>query len=208
MDLNRRQLLRQGSALALLVSCGVATLDEALAAEPAGFEAKTFDEALASLGGKPADSKDVTLVSPDIAENGAVVPVAVTSAIPKTESIAILIEKNPEHAGRRASTIPAGTDPFVVDARQDGRRAPTSTRWSRPTASATSTSRKSRSRSAAAAAEHRQPEENRHGRSDAHPRAIEGDTTEVRVLMSARDGDRTAQGRAGQDDSRRGSSRR
>jgi sulfur-oxidizing protein SoxY len=113
MDMNRRQLLRQGSVLALLVSCGVATLDEALAAEPPGFEAKSFDEALAALGGKPADSKDVTLVSPDIAENGAVVPLMVTSAIPKTETIYVLVEKNPFPLAA-SFAIPEGTEPFVA----------------------------------------------------------------------------------------------
>ena len=41
------------------------------------------------------DSKDVAITSPDIAENGAVVPIAVTSALPKTEAIYILVEKNP-----------------------------------------------------------------------------------------------------------------
>ena len=61
-----------------------------------------MDATVKALGGSaPAQSKDITFFqTPDIAENGAVVPVGVTSAIPKTESIAILVEKNPEHAGR------------------------------------------------------------------------------------------------------------
>jgi len=42
----------------------------------------------------PADSKDITIKAPDIAENGAVVPVEVTSGIPGTTAIAILAEKN------------------------------------------------------------------------------------------------------------------
>jgi sulfur-oxidizing protein SoxY len=44
--------------------------------------------------GSPADSKDITVKAPDIAENGAVVPVEVTSAIAGTTSIAIIAEKN------------------------------------------------------------------------------------------------------------------
>lgn len=113
MHMNRRHLLRQGGALALLVSCGVATLDEALAAEASGFDLKTLDEALASLGGKPVDSKDITLTSPDIAENGAVVPLTISSAIPKTDTIYVLVEKNPFPLGASFS-IPQGTDPFVA----------------------------------------------------------------------------------------------
>ena len=113
MHMNRRHLLRQGGALALLVSCGVATLDEALAAEASGFDLKTLDEALASLGAKPADSKDITLTSPDIAENGAVVPLTIASAIPKTGTIYVLVEKNPFPLAASFS-IPEGTEPFVA----------------------------------------------------------------------------------------------
>jgi len=79
------------------------------------FEAKTMDETMKAFGGgAPAQSKDITFVStPDIAENGAVVPIGVSSAIPKTESIAILIEKNPNMLAA-SFDIPAGTDPSVT----------------------------------------------------------------------------------------------
>ncbi|MEO8507797.1 MAG: thiosulfate oxidation carrier protein SoxY, partial [Betaproteobacteria bacterium] len=50
--------------------------------------------------------------TPDIAENGAVVPVGVTSTIPKTESIAILVEKNPNMLVAMFD-IPAGTEPSL-----------------------------------------------------------------------------------------------
>jgi len=60
------------------------------------FDAKTLADAVKGLGGgAPALSKDVTITGPDIAENGAVVPVDVTSNIPNTISIAILVDKNP-----------------------------------------------------------------------------------------------------------------
>jgi sulfur-oxidizing protein SoxY len=42
-----------------------------------------------------ADSKDIVIRAPDIAENGAVVPIDVTSNIPGTQSISLFIEKNP-----------------------------------------------------------------------------------------------------------------
>ncbi len=109
---SRRDVLKHGGLLALLVGCGALTLEQARAADGTGFEAKTLDEALKILGGKPADSKDVTITSPDIAENGAVVPVAVTSAIPKTDAIYILVEKNPFPL-TATFTIPDGTEPFV-----------------------------------------------------------------------------------------------
>ena len=67
-----------------------------------------------ALGGSAsAQSKDITFVStPDIAENGAVVPIGVASAIAKTESIAILIEKNPNILAA-VFDIPPGTDPAI-----------------------------------------------------------------------------------------------
>jgi len=92
---SRRELLKQGGLVALLVTCGALTMEQARAADVPGFDAKTLDDALKILGGKPVDSKDVTITSPDIAENGAVVPVAVTSNLPKTQEIYILVEKNP-----------------------------------------------------------------------------------------------------------------
>jgi sulfur-oxidizing protein SoxY len=64
-------------------------------------------------GGTPAQSKDIAFVAtPDIAENGAVVPIGIASAIPKTESIAILIEKNPSTLTANFD-IPPGTDPTI-----------------------------------------------------------------------------------------------
>jgi sulfur-oxidizing protein SoxY len=67
-----------------------------------------------ALGGAtPVPNAGVTFFqTPDIAENGAVVPVGVTSTIPKTESIAILIEKNPNMVAA-IFDIPPGTDPSL-----------------------------------------------------------------------------------------------
>lgn len=109
----RRDVLKQGSVFATLVSCGLITAQQAHAAlDGAALEAKTMADALKMLGGTAADSKDVSITSPDIAENGAVVPISVTSKVPKTQEIHILVEKNP--APLTASfTIPEGTEPFV-----------------------------------------------------------------------------------------------
>ena len=43
----------------------------------------------------PVESKEVTITGPDIAENGAVVPVAVATALPGVNRMLILVEKNP-----------------------------------------------------------------------------------------------------------------
>jgi sulfur-oxidizing protein SoxY len=74
-----------------------------------------MDEAYKTLaGGAPAQSKEIAFVAtPDIAENGAVVPIGVTSKLPKTESIAILIEKNPNMLAGTFD-IPEGTEPSVT----------------------------------------------------------------------------------------------
>ena len=61
-----------------------------------GFEAKAPADAIKNLGATNLiESKDIAITAPDIAENGAVVPVAITSKIPNTQSISIIAEKNP-----------------------------------------------------------------------------------------------------------------
>jgi sulfur-oxidizing protein SoxY len=60
------------------------------------FEAKTLAEVLKALGaGAPVESKDVTIGGPDIAENGAVVPLTAGTTLPGVKQILILVEKNP-----------------------------------------------------------------------------------------------------------------
>lgn len=120
MDQGRRDALKTGGGLSLFAL--LATVDwlapgAAAAADwnKAAFEAKTMDEAYKAItGSAPAASKDITFVAtPDIAENGAVVPVGVTSTIPKTEQIAILIEKNPNMLAA-VFDVPAGTEPAIT----------------------------------------------------------------------------------------------
>ena len=60
------------------------------------FGAKTAAEALKGLGAAGiTESKDIAIEAPQIAENGAVVPIEITSNVPNTRSIAVVIEKNP-----------------------------------------------------------------------------------------------------------------
>ena len=119
MNTKRRDVLRSGGGVTLLTlvaAAGWLRPGEALAADwnKAAFETSSLDATVKALGGgTPAQSKDITFFqTPDIAENGAVVPVGVTSAIPKTESIAILVEKNPNMLAA-VFAIPSGTDPSV-----------------------------------------------------------------------------------------------
>ena len=86
------------SALAAVAAAGLLKTTQAAAAvwNKSGFESKAVTEAIKSLGASnAADSRDIVITAPDIAENGAVVPVEVTSRIPNTQSIAIIAEKNP-----------------------------------------------------------------------------------------------------------------
>jgi sulfur-oxidizing protein SoxY len=78
------------------------------------FNAKSVDEVLKALGaGTPARTTEISWGStPEIAENGAVVPVNVTSKLADTEAIAILIEKNPNKLAANFH-IPAGTAPAL-----------------------------------------------------------------------------------------------
>src|SRR5450759_1030761 len=97
----RRSFLKltgAASTLALVVGASLLKAGEALAAtwNKTGFESKAVADARKSLGAaSPAESKDIVITAPDIAENGAVVPIAVTSKIPNTQSISIIVEKNP-----------------------------------------------------------------------------------------------------------------
>jgi sulfur-oxidizing protein SoxY len=60
------------------------------------FQSKTAAEALKGLGvGASTESKDIAIDAPQIAENGAVVPIEITSHLANTKSISVVIEKNP-----------------------------------------------------------------------------------------------------------------
>ena len=83
------------AAMAGLTRTGVAWA-QAQGWNKAGFESKAVADVLKSLGAaNPVETNDIVITAPDIAENGAVVPVEVLSRIPGTESIAIIADKNP-----------------------------------------------------------------------------------------------------------------
>jgi sulfur-oxidizing protein SoxY len=109
MKATRRQAIKTTGAMATLVSIGLVTQSQAQAAvDRASFEVKTMADALKALGGTPATSDQISVVSPDIAENGAVVPVGATSKLADTTEIYLLVEKNPTPLSA-GFILPAGT---------------------------------------------------------------------------------------------------
>lgn len=115
MNLNRRQAIQRLTVIGLAMSSGLISSTEAAAVEwQAGlFELKNMNDILKNLGGNFMPSSEVSINAPEIAENGAVVPISVTSNVPGTEKIAILVEKNPNPLSARI-TIPAGTEPGIT----------------------------------------------------------------------------------------------
>jgi sulfur-oxidizing protein SoxY len=96
----RRTVLKGVWAIGVVASAAAAGLlspGRALAAWNKGaFEAKSAIDAMKSLGiANAEDSKAIEIRAPDIAENGAVVPIDITSSIPGTTAISVFIEKNP-----------------------------------------------------------------------------------------------------------------
>ncbi|MBI2803323.1 MAG: thiosulfate oxidation carrier protein SoxY [Gammaproteobacteria bacterium] len=99
---------------ALMVSFGLrSALSWAAESRPA-FESRTLDEVFKALGiSHPQQSTDITFKAPEIAENGAVVPLEVESKLPQTRSIILVVEKNP-HVMTADFSIPEGTEPFIA----------------------------------------------------------------------------------------------
>jgi sulfur-oxidizing protein SoxY len=99
MNILRRNVLKgagAAGAVSVAVAAGLMTPSMAFAGwNKAGFESKDLGGAMGSIGaGGAAASGDISVKAPDIAENGAVVPVEITSSIAGTDSIAIVGEKN------------------------------------------------------------------------------------------------------------------
>ena len=79
------------------------------------FKAKNDADAIKSLYGKTAEPSDkVKLDAPEIAENGAVVPISVSTALADVTSISILVSENP-YALAASYKIPAGTIAAVAN---------------------------------------------------------------------------------------------
>ena len=93
---HRREILKQSLAVAGLLGATGLFPQFAWASNKAAFEAKSIADAAKAYGAAaPVESKDVTLTAPDIAENGAVVPMAVATTLPGVKHLLVLVEKNP-----------------------------------------------------------------------------------------------------------------
>ena len=119
MNTQRRTFLSASMAagtVAVAAGAGLLTPGSVLAAWPAkAFEAKKIDVAMNAIIGttKAADSKDIVVEAPDIAENGAVVSVTVKSKIPNTESISLFVPVNAFPLSA-SYNLAANTDGFVT----------------------------------------------------------------------------------------------
>lgn len=118
IDLERRNALKTSCGLGLfgiLVAVGVARPGIAWAERnKQAFDAKTVNEAFDALGVVAAvNGAAIQLTAPEIAENGAVVPITVSSSLARIEQIAILVDKNPSMLAAQFF-LPEGTEGFVT----------------------------------------------------------------------------------------------
>ncbi len=117
MTETRRDFMKLTGVFGLLAASGLLTVEQAHAQQQAwnkaAFESKNVSDAVKALGGAATvPSNDIAITAPDIAENGAVVPVGVASKIPNTQAVYVLVEKNPNVLAA-GFNIPAGTEPNV-----------------------------------------------------------------------------------------------
>jgi sulfur-oxidizing protein SoxY len=92
----RRETLKQSAVVAgLLATAGFPQFAQA-AFNKAAFDAKSVQDAAKAAGAvSMAESKDVTITGPDIAENGAVVPLGASTTLAGVKQLLVLVEKNP-----------------------------------------------------------------------------------------------------------------
>lgn len=117
-----RRLILKGTGVLTLIGLGIASLDvtKALAAAndkypEDAFKQKSDADAIKTLYGKTAEPSDkVKLDAPEIAENGSVVPISVSTTLGDVTSIAFLVSENPNVLIAKYN-IPAGTMPNVAN---------------------------------------------------------------------------------------------
>jgi sulfur-oxidizing protein SoxY len=117
-----RRLILQGAASVALLGLGNLPFGAAPARAAANdkypeeaFKQKSEAEAIKALYGKTAEPSDkVKLDAPEIAENGGVVPISVTTTLDKVSSISFFVAENPS-ALAASYRIPEGTIPAVAN---------------------------------------------------------------------------------------------
>ena len=93
--MNRRSMLgHTGAVVALMATAGL--IPQIAFAQANAFDAKSLADVIKALGGgAPTISADIILTAADIAENGAVVPLGVSTTLPGVKKLLLLVEKNP-----------------------------------------------------------------------------------------------------------------
>jgi sulfur-oxidizing protein SoxY len=117
-----RRLILKGAGVVTLIGLGIVPIDltKALAAAndkypEEAFKQKSDADAIKALYGKTAEPSDkVKMDAPEIAENGAVVPISVSTTLPDVTSIAFLVSENPNVLIAKYN-LPAGTMPSVAN---------------------------------------------------------------------------------------------
>ena len=147
----KRRIFLKGSmaasVLGVAAGAGLLTPSAVLAAWPeSAFKAKSIGDAMKALTGSDAmeESGDIKVKAPDIAENGAVVPISVTTSISGVESISIIASNNPSPLVASPMTMAPATIASMAKSAQLNlrlRRRKTSSQvgnasWLRPVASA------------------------------------------------------------------------
>ena len=114
-----RRLLLRGAGSVALIGLGFGSMPALAAANDKypedAFKQKGDADAIKALYGKTAEASDkVKLDAPEIAENGAVVPIAVATTLTGVTSISFLVSENP-NALAASYVIPEGTVPAVAN---------------------------------------------------------------------------------------------
>ena len=115
---NRRDVIKHGAVVTALLT-GVGWMPRIARAQTlahGAFDAKTLEELYKALGTpKPTESSLVTLVAPEIAENGAVVRMGLSTTAPGAKKLLLLIEKNPNVLSAAFDVSPAVEPSFQIN---------------------------------------------------------------------------------------------
>ena len=100
MSITRRKMIKSviaGSTIGVSLSSGLLTPQQLLAAWPETlFNKSNLNDVMNSLGIRDLSmTTDITITAPELAEDGAVVPVSISTTIPGVEKISLLVDKNP-----------------------------------------------------------------------------------------------------------------
>ena len=114
LGLTRRGLIRVSGALLVAAALPQKLWSAALRPESV-FQTTTLDATFEALGGVPTISEGIIFSAPDIAENGAVVPIRIevdVSVLPGVSKLYVIVEKNPNPVAAIFQVLP-NTQPYA-----------------------------------------------------------------------------------------------